>query len=71
MPDQEKPDAAQLADAVERLLAAVSEDTSSTADRMIRARLEGYAAGLRDADERRQPSSWPHGMKGARSCDTE
>ena len=49
MLDQEQPDPVQLAEAVERLLAAVPEDASSTADRMIRARLEGYAAGLRDA----------------------
>lgn len=50
MHDQEKPDAAELADAVDRLLAAVPEDEASMADRMIRARLESYAVGLRDGD---------------------
>jgi hypothetical protein len=48
MPDQ-KPDPAELADAVDHLLAALPEDATSTADRMVRGRLEGYADGLRDA----------------------
>lgn len=49
VPNQERPDPEQLAAAVERLLAAVPEDEASTGDRMLRARLEGYAAGLRAA----------------------
>lgn len=52
MTDAEQPDPAALATAIDRLLATVPEGESSTADRMLRARLEGYAFGLRDGRPR-------------------
>lgn len=38
---------AELADTIERTLAAVPEDPDNTKDRLLRARLEGYVEGLR------------------------
>lgn len=38
---------AELADTIERTLAAVPEDPDNVKDRLLRARLEGYVEGLR------------------------
>lgn len=52
----------ELADTIERTLAAVPEDPDNTKDRLLRARLEGYVEGLR----KRTSAGPPEGLAGLR-----
>ncbi|MGO1226691.1 MAG: hypothetical protein ACTMH5_07645 [Brachybacterium sp.] len=42
------PDPLEVADQIDRMMTAVPEDGEDEVDRMTRARLTGYAQGLRD-----------------------